>query len=253
MILFTHLNETWSFPTLLLNFWHANHASRFHFVSVAHLDQGSMKHEVDGGSKSRACTAFTSDRADALYWRKRDDLLKSLESFHVQIESGDGEWCFKWSIQRIKIIESPVTGGARKGTMFNWLYRIYSLEIVSKGFGKCLVIKSIDHAVMLKTLCKAQYLFFKLLKLFDEFSRKFYCTQDSEQETLVFFSFHRWRKLFRFQNIWVAQNIKKEKLVSEHRFISVKQTNVLCKLAKTNLNCANSNRVKVLITCVNTF
>jgi len=53
------------------------------------------------------------------------------------------------------------------------------------------VIKSIDHAVMLKTLCKAQYLFFKLLKLFDEFSRKFYCTQDSEQETLVFFSFHR--------------------------------------------------------------
>jgi len=43
-----------------------------------------MKHEVDGGSKSDARAAFASDRADALYWRKRDDLLKSLESFHVQ-------------------------------------------------------------------------------------------------------------------------------------------------------------------------
>jgi len=69
---------------LLLNFWHANHASRFLSVSAAHPDQGSFKHEVDGGSKSGACAAFASDRADALYWRKRDDLLKSLESFHVQ-------------------------------------------------------------------------------------------------------------------------------------------------------------------------
>ena len=43
-----------------------------------------MKHEADEGSKSGACDAFASDRADALYWRKRDDLLKSLESFHAQ-------------------------------------------------------------------------------------------------------------------------------------------------------------------------
>jgi len=43
-----------------------------------------MKHEVDRESKSGACAAFASDRADALYWRKRDDLLKYLETLHVQ-------------------------------------------------------------------------------------------------------------------------------------------------------------------------
>jgi len=39
---------------------------------------------------------------------------------------------------------------------------------------------------MLKSLCKAQYLFFKLLKKFDEFSRKFFCTEDPEPETVQY-------------------------------------------------------------------
>jgi len=80
----TNSNKTRFFPILFLNFWHANHATSFHSFSVAHSDQGLMKREVDGVSKSGACAAFAFDRADALYWRKRDDLLKNLESFHVQ-------------------------------------------------------------------------------------------------------------------------------------------------------------------------